>query len=120
MLDDCRGRSGKFLNQLPRRVQIHQIVVGKLLPMKLLGRGNPALLARIQRRLLMRVLPIPQRNPPLRLHVQRCRQHTRRITRGIPERAVRKLNAGQPRRNRPVVTGGQGKRLLRQLPASRH
>src|SRR6266849_5175455 len=63
VLDDHRGWTLEFRHQTPRRLQVHVIVVGKLLALQLLRRRQPLrrLLSRyVQRRRLVRILSVAQ------------------------------------------------------------
>ena len=61
----------EFANQLPGRVQIHQVVVGKLLALQLLGARDSALPAGIERGLLMRILAVAQVERARRANVEK-------------------------------------------------
>ena len=64
----------ELLDQLPGRVQVHQIVVGKLLALQLLGARDPALPVGIERGLLVRILAVAQIQRARRANVEKRRQ----------------------------------------------
>ncbi len=109
MLDDRGGGLIELLDQLPGRVQIHQVVVGKLLALELLGAGDSAAAVRIQRGLLMRILAVPQIQSARRANVQERRQ----------PRLLLDSHRCQPRADGAIVRRRQRERLLRQPPVRR-
>ena len=108
MLDDDAGGLpvAKFRHQLQRRVGIVVIVVAEFLALHLLRLGDPAAVGpkrEIKRRLLVRILAVAQRLPPL----HRQRQDVREELPLVAER--------EPLRDRRIVDGGGGKGLCRQI-----
>ena len=77
MFDDDRSRFRKFLHQAPGSLQIHQVVVGKLLALELRSRrqapsGRSGIA--IKRGFLMGILPIPQIHHFPVIQVERLRK----------------------------------------------
>ena len=82
--------------------------------MKLLRPGDPAFVPGVERRLLVRIFAVAQRDRPLGVDVQ----HGRQSAWSILEPVAFELDARQPRRDRPIVTRGQSKGLLRHFERS--
>ena len=100
----------ELLDQLPGRVQIHQVVVGELLALQLLGARDAAVLSRIQRGRLMRILAIAQ--------VERARRADARASPAAPDVPSAPTRASRAA-DRAIVGGRQRERLLRQPPQRR-
>ena len=109
VLDDGRCGLLEFLDQLPGGVQIHQVVVGELLALQLLGARDAALAAGIERGLLMRILAVAQIERARRANVEKRGQT------GF----IFGAHASQARADGAVVRGGQREGLLGQSPQRR-
>ncbi len=105
MLDDGGRRLIEFLDQLPGCVQVHQIVVGKFLALNLFGSGDAGGAGRVERRGLMRIFPVAQRDGSWSADVERGGQC---VAGG--------RDFGQTQRDRAIVRCRGRESLLGQTP----
>ena len=118
MLDDGAHRFVKLLRQVPRRLQIHNVVVAEFLALKLLAiRDALAGAVGVQRGLLMRILTVTQ----IEGFVERKAQS---LGKALPLASSNFLPLPSQRcrskwRQSRVIRRGGGKCLLRQTPLGR-
>src|SRR5262249_22779618 len=76
VLDDGNGGTGELAGELPRGVEIHQIVVGELLALKLFAAGDARAATSVEGGRLVRVFAVAQvhdlRDAQVQLVRQRC------------------------------------------------
>ena len=80
MLDDATCRLIKLLDQIPRRFEIHDVVIRKFLPLKLTrsGQAKGAASARsVERGLLVRILSIAKVGNLFKIQEEVCRERAR-------------------------------------------
>src|SRR5208282_4651080 len=105
VLDDGRGGCVEFGDQLPGGVEIDEVVVGKLLAVKLGGSGNAGGSGRVKRRGLVRILTITEGEGTWGADVEDGRKDL-----------ARRRNLGEARADGSVISGGGGEGLFRKAP----